>query len=108
MRWGSLIVGGIVGVAAAAVVARRRPGALHLLGEATCAVWRNVRHRAAERIAAAGVGQALRQQRTATEEPKSPGAEAADMAMLAGLAASDPVARRETDKILADNGLQHV
>ncbi|WP_020616710.1 hypothetical protein [Paenibacillus daejeonensis] len=107
MKWGSLIAGGVIGIAAAAVIARRRPGALHLVGDATCALWRGIQHRAMANMFKKDIAEELSTSAPAPTRTANGGASAAGISTLEQLVATDPVARRETEKILDDNGLNH-
>ena len=107
MKWGSLIAGGVVGIAAAAVIARRRPGALHLVGDATYAVWRGIKHRAMANKFKQDLAEELVTPTPVPTRTADTGASAAGISTLEQLVATDPIARRETEKILDDNGLNH-
>ncbi|MFS0722680.1 hypothetical protein [Paenibacillus sp. 1P07SE] len=100
MRWGSILAGGLLGIAAAAVIARRRPGALHLVGEGVSTLWRGLSHRTLDRMF----------NREAERDAAAPAvhdaqAGAEGMAVLEQLVANDPVARSEANKILTENHL---
>ncbi|WP_154665902.1 hypothetical protein [Paenibacillus pinihumi] len=123
MRWTAFIAGGIVGMAAATVLAKKRPAAFSWVSHAVGDAMKGMRERKMNRMVEIGLGSFANRENRASEAAGSAAGRAAHTATKksthkAGAAAahkdseswdrieqlieSDPEAKRETEKIMAE------